>query len=682
MQKNGFKLQIGLALVLFAAVLGAVFYLFSDKEKTDAPRQQRTDLTYPGLASVPGDAVMVFASQSARSALDIFAEKSAFCKNLFCGTGKQTVAAFVDSLQTPSFKNLECPFVISLHYNKVFDPLVVFSACTDTVLTGKIISLASKLSLQTAVSPSEEGPTLLVSPSQVILSSAVRHIGVGASILDNKGFASLLPALGGKDAIIVSCKLEPKYVNNFLSKELQKTFSFLASYTDYLSFAISRQASGYQVSYNTMGRSNPAYTVGVYDTKGKSSAADVVPSETVFLVSMTTGGISSYISRYRTYLDANTHLKQYPVEAGKWASGLDITEIARADVMIEETINPILLIKTGPKLSEPVLLKDTDINSLREYRPAIVPYAYPGQAEALFGKMFSLPEEEYFFYKDGWIVVGRNKTLDYLLTKGWEPLSKARRDLGLTKTSPVIYCDLLSNSGRLGSYVSEKIAGGIKNSVQGLSGDVVFVGGNDIIIKRYKIESSQAVADPSLVEVPNGPFTVTNSYTGKKNKLSQGGDNSLTLTDDKGKTLWTIAFPGKLCGSAGDVDFYNNKKIQFLVSAGSKLYLIDRLGRFVKGFPVDLGKEVLLGPEVYDFTGAKGYSAMVLHTDNTLGLYDLHGRVRQGWKGIAPPEQILSLPTLVNEDGRRLWKVETKSVLYTYPFNGGEAVKKEKIKRK
>ena len=41
-----------------------------------------------------------------------------------------------------------------------------------------------------------------------------------------------------------------------------------------------------------------------------------------------------------------------------------------------------------------------------------------------------------------------------------------------------------------------------------------------------------------------------------------------------------------------------NGKIQFCFCAGSSVYLIDRLGRFVSGFPVDLGKTVLLGPSV------------------------------------------------------------------------------------
>ncbi len=131
-----------------------------------------------------------------------------------------------------------------------------------------------------------------------------------------------------------------------------------------------------------------------------------------------------------------------------------------------------------------------------------------------------------------------------------------------------------------------------------------------------------------------------------------------------------------------EIDYYNNKRIQYLVCSGTKLYLIDRLGRIVKGFPAELGKEVLLGPAAYDFSGAHGYSALVLHYDNTIGLYDIHGRVRQGWKGIAPQEQIVSLPELSQKDGKKVWIVNTVSKTYTYPFNGGEPLSKEKRKNK
>ena len=96
----------------------------------------------------------------------------------------------------------------------------------------------------------------------------------------------------------------------------------------------------------------------------------------------------------------------------------------------------------------------------------------------------------------------------------------------------------------------------------------------------------------------------------------------------------------------------SNKKIQFLFAAGSKLYLLDRLGHWVNGFPVELGKPVLLGPDAYDFTGAGGYTVMVLHKDNTLERYNLHGQKPEGWKGIKAPETVKNLPELLESTWR------------------------------
>ena len=99
----------------------------------------------------------------------------------------------------------------------------------------------------------------------------------------------------------------------------------------------------------------------------------------------------------------------------------------------------------------------------------------------------------------------------------------------------------------------------------------------------------------------------------------------LSFKEMDGKGIWSVPFSGPLCGTVESIDYYNNGKIQFLFASGSKLHLLDRLGRFVSGFPAELGKEVLLGPAAYDFTGAKGYTVIVLHTDNTIGMYNLHG---------------------------------------------------------
>ena len=122
------------------------------------------------------------------------------------------------------------------------------------------------------------------------------------------------------------------------------------------------------------------------------------------------------------------------------------------------------------------------------------------------------------------------------------------------------------------------------------------------------------------------------------------------------------------------MDYYANGKLQILFGAGNSIYLIDRLGHYVNGFPVDLGKEILLGPDVYDFNGANAYNIMVLHKDNTIEMYNLKGRKPSSWKTIAAPETVKALPERVVVGGNTFWVVRTSIQTLIYPFGGGNAL--------
>ena len=91
-------------------------------------------------------------------------------------------------------------------------------------------------------------------------------------------------------------------------------------------------------------------------------------------------------------------------------------------------------------------------------------------------------------------------------------------------------------------------------------------------------------------------------------------------------------------------------------------------------------KEVLLGPDVYDFNGDKSYCVMVLHTDNTLEMYDLKGKKPEKWLGISCDEAILNLPELVEQGGKQYWVVTTSGGKYAFDLNGGDPLKGREIK--
>ena len=85
---------------------------------------------------------------------------------------------------------------------------------------------------------------------------------------------------------------------------------------------------------------------------------------------------------------------------------------------------------------------------------------------------------------------------------------------------------------------------------------------------------------------------------------------------------------------------------------------------------MDLGKDILLGPKAYDFNQNRKYNVMVLHTDNTLGLYDLKGRLRDDWTGFDTDETIKSLPELLEVNASLYWVVTTSLQTVICDFTG------------
>lgn len=190
-----------------------------------------------------------------------------------------------------------------------------------------------------------------------------------------------------------------------------------------------------------------------------------------------------------------------------------------------------------------------------------------------------------------------------------------------------------------------------------------------------EMQETESAASPETgaeteVTVPNGPFEVRNCATGKTNSISQKEDFALEMKDEKGTVLWTLPLPGPICGRVAQIDYFANRKLQYLFICGRTLYLVDRLGRIVKGFPVQLSSEVLLGPDAYDFSGGGRYNIMVLNRDGSIDMYNLKGERPASWKSIRPEAAAIGLPELLEKGNRSWWVVRSSEKSLVYGFYG------------
>ena len=524
-----------------------------------------------------------------------------------------------------------------------------------------------------------ESKLLLRSSSETLLSTSRRHLEEGYSILDSKGIAGAVSAVSGSKLVLLSHEQTPFIMRSCLKREYRPDAGFFRSFADWTALSFKESKSGIHAEGTSSFPDDPRSYAALLSALPPSEArfAEIVPSSAESAFSIHLADIKAYLPLWKKYLDVKGRKEQFTNALEKTALVLDIKEVASATFAFGGRRSRVLMLRTGKKA---VLGEE------------VVENPYRGIPEKLFGNFFKMEEDHLATQSGEWIITGPSDVLEAYSDKSIPGKSSLSRTLGeaggpsisgkggaftmyvCPSRRPAMVREVLS--GELEELVSEKLTNAVFIPVVLTAGGQPFSLALDAAYLNPKSDEVPLAARDTVI-VPAGPFTVRNGATGKDNTFYQNKNMFLCLNDENGKGVWGVPFKTPICGRVQTIDYYANGKLQFLFASGSSLYLIDRLGRFVGGFPAELGKDVLIGPDVYDFTGAKGYTAVVLHKDNTIGMYNLHGDPSPSWKGVeVSGETIKNLPELLEVKGTRYWVVRTGRRTSIYPFEGGAPLTK------
>ena len=691
-------------MILGIGVAVAVLYSGTGGEKTRGgnvvPDQER----YLLLPAVPADAVLVACMADLKDA----------------ASGVLSGFAFPDSLSSRlhSMKSIaSAPMTASLHYSGSLHALYVFDAGKASAQPSEdasaLMDLASAMGLSSEFvdcSSVTDGSRdvarrslVIVSDSETLVKSSRRHLEKSISVMDASGFAEASSSVSGNNVIFFSNPHAKMLMSEMFTKKYAAHNPFISTLAQWTVADITKSdKSGTYVTSSAVFDNDPSdfMTVLSKSEPAVSKVSHILPSYTVSAVSLPMKDTESYSKAYQAYLDSKQALQSLRkknrelqtrtgISPEDFVKRLDVKEMARATFMSGGALDTVNLMRIGRQ--DTLIFVGTQNKSFKNYVPAIHSWPYASFAAAIFGKFFQLKDESCFTYMDGWVITGslkaveeyvQGKTLEYDLV---EYMADAgQKDMLGVDASLVAYFSLTENQEGHTSIFKKPFRNALKPLYEGSDYcPVVF----SVVNGKHGMELSLQVPKLTMMKtkapeferdttvvIPQGPFRVKNSGTGKMNLFYQNSHGSLCLQEEGGKGLWGVPFDGKLCGTAQNVDYYANGKLQIIFGSGSKIYVIDRLGRFVTGFPVDLGKEILVGPDVYDFNGTKAYNIMVLHKDNTIEMYNLKGRKPSTWKTIIAPETIKGLPEPVKVGGNTFWVVRTSIQTLIYPFSGGSAL--------
>lgn len=169
---------------------------------------------------------------------------------------------------------------------------------------------------------------------------------------------------------------------------------------------------------------------------------------------------------------------------------------------------------------------------------------------------------------------------------------------------------------------------------------------NNIFFKHNPVyEQETAAVWESRLGAPviRGPFLVKNHYTGGPEIVLQDAENRLLLLANTGKVLWEVKLDGPVEGEIAQVDLYKNRKLQMVFSTSAKLYVLDRNGNHVDGFPVSFSEKASAPVAVADYDNSRDYRFFIPFRSGKTAVYDSRGELVEGWN-YTDPEAPLATP--------------------------------------
>jgi hypothetical protein len=139
------------------------------------------------------------------------------------------------------------------------------------------------------------------------------------------------------------------------------------------------------------------------------------------------------------------------------------------------------------------------------------------------------------------------------------------------------------------------------------------------------------------------PIILPGSSGDKNQYLIQDKRTNLYLVSSTGKILWKQSLGEKILGKAYLIDYYKNNKQQILFNTAEKLYLFDKKGRSLKGFPVKFKSNATNGIAVTDFDGNKNYRFYLAFANKTFVSLSRDGKKVEGWKFFKTSEKVTKL---------------------------------------
>lgn len=526
---------------------------------------------------------------------------------------------------------------------------------------------------------------LVISNSKLLVERAIGQIDGGVSLLNNSQFIDI-HKISGKGVVanmfinykqlpaIIKTSVNDNYINN------SKTFADLALWTEF-DFSFSNNNLNVSGLSNVSDSTNSFLQIITSQKPVHQTLPNILPFNTGAFLWLGISDQKKYLESYRDYLDRKHEIFKYTQKLNSYKSKLGISaeelfeqimvdQIALAflpSVTVDDSDCWVIVENTNsPSAAKDLLLKITkhfiketksngsgwksSITMDRDKKVDVYKFPAIGIHNAVWGSVFPASIDSYFCFIDNNIVFGESIDALSRFVKASLRNNTLGKDVNFNKFSSEIskkgnFC-FYANPARSASLIREYTKSPLKqflissaqSGVLGLSYQMI--GGSEYIFNSFTVTSGKMIRTSTnqtawvtkLDERPwSKPQIVINHNTREREVFVQDSLNNIYLINSQGRILWKRIVDGQLTGDVEQIDVYRNGRLQFAFSTANSIYVVDRNGKDVSGFPIKLPSEATNPLSVADYENNRNYRLFQACADKKIYVFDSKGKAVNGW---------------------------------------------------
>mgnify|MGYP006193993533 FL=1 len=517
-----------------------------------------------------------------------------------------------------------------------------------------------------------------ISHSSLLIEDVIRQLKSETSLLDDQAFNTILSTTGEvpDGNIFINHQRLPKILAQPIHQQDKEKVAKATNYASWSALDISLKSNSIMLNgFTSVDAQQNAFLSLFADqtnTLGgpKINLTSIVPANTALLYYYSFSNSEKFFKNRKSWLKQNNTYFEYEkyIDAVSGAHSIDIEAELVANVgnelafVITEPLNENLLgnrfvlfrVNSLEKAKENLnaIQQKTNLKSTTEDEQKPQQLNFQLHFSQLFGKPFFDINQPYYLFIDDYLVFGETETGINEFYKNYVAEKTLQKDENFqafsdqlsSSASIFVYNNIARSVHWYKTFMDEPFIPEIDSNIEFIrkfeaiafqvspQKDQLFY--NNIYFKYNPVykQDTRTLWEVLLDTTATAPQIVLNHQTQTKEVIVQDVNNKLYLISTNGKILWTKQLSERIHGQIHQVDIFKNNKLQLLFSTKSKIYLLDRNGKNVNKFPVELKAEATTPVSPLDYDNNRNYRILIGCSNNIVYNYDSNGDLVKGWE--------------------------------------------------